>query len=147
MRDASPAYWVRARLAQTIAAVPIAPAQAEVLRLVADGMTNKQIAATRGIQGASCGHELIRDGVVEGKTLQDALRVLVLGLVVVYCPNIGHRAGDVVVARPLEKHGVDVSRIQSELAVRTWHEAETTAAGRNRSERFHAVAVNTNLRL
>jgi DNA-binding CsgD family transcriptional regulator len=49
MRDASPAYWVRARLAQTIAAVPITPAQAEVLRLVADGMTNKQIAATRGI--------------------------------------------------------------------------------------------------
>lgn len=49
LSDASKTYWVKARMGQPKADVQITAAQADVLKLVAQGMTNKQIAAARGI--------------------------------------------------------------------------------------------------
>jgi|GEM_PF-884531 len=49
LRDASAAYWVNERLGRNAHDVQITAAQADVLRLVARGLTNKQIAAARGI--------------------------------------------------------------------------------------------------
>ncbi|MDQ6943541.1 MAG: LuxR C-terminal-related transcriptional regulator [Candidatus Eremiobacteraeota bacterium] len=49
LRDASASYWVKDRFAQQKFEIRLTAAQADVLRLVALGMTNKQIAAARGI--------------------------------------------------------------------------------------------------
>ncbi len=49
LRDASPAYWVKARITKSRIEARLTPRQLEVLRLVAEGRSNKEIAAARGI--------------------------------------------------------------------------------------------------
>lgn len=49
LRDASPGYWVKERLEHRTFEVRLTPAQLDVLKLVTDGLTNKEIAAARGI--------------------------------------------------------------------------------------------------
>lgn len=49
LREVSDAYWVKARLAQSRMDVRLSDRHVAVLRLVADGKTNKEIAAARGV--------------------------------------------------------------------------------------------------
>ncbi len=49
LHDASPAYWVKARIAKSRMEARLTPRQLEILRLVAEGRSNKEIAAARGI--------------------------------------------------------------------------------------------------
>jgi DNA-binding CsgD family transcriptional regulator len=49
LRDASPAYWVKARIAKGRIEARLTTRQLEVLRLVAEGRSNKEIAAARGV--------------------------------------------------------------------------------------------------
>jgi DNA-binding CsgD family transcriptional regulator len=52
LRDASPAYWVKARLAQSQTEARLTARQLEVVRLVAQGLTDKEIGAACGISYA-----------------------------------------------------------------------------------------------
>ncbi len=49
LRDASEAYWVKARIATSRIEARLTPRQIEVIRLIAEGRSNKEIAAARGI--------------------------------------------------------------------------------------------------
>jgi DNA-binding CsgD family transcriptional regulator len=49
LRDASERYWVKARLAKSRTEARLTARQLEVVRLVAQGLSNKEIAAARGI--------------------------------------------------------------------------------------------------
>lgn len=49
LRDASPTYWVKARIAKSRIEARLTPRQLAVLRLIAEGRSNKEIAAARGI--------------------------------------------------------------------------------------------------
>lgn len=49
LRDASETYWVKARIARSRTEARLTPRQMDVLRLVAEGRSNKEIAAARGI--------------------------------------------------------------------------------------------------
>jgi DNA-binding CsgD family transcriptional regulator len=49
LRDVSPAYWVKTRVARSRIEARLTKRQLEVLRLIAEGRSNKEIAAARGI--------------------------------------------------------------------------------------------------
>ncbi len=52
LRDVSEKYWVKVQLAQSQTKARLTARQLEVVRLVAQGLTDKEIAATRGISYA-----------------------------------------------------------------------------------------------